>query len=363
MTTSARLDERILILLPYPKPTHLLTPLRARFPSSTITYQQTTDIRPSSATSNPLPSTDSTILFTQFHFPTPSDPTPHYIHLFSSGLDLAATHPLFSPDSPTVFTNSTGVHGPQIAEHVFGTLLSLTHHLPFYRGLQQKHIWAPREVQKTVTDLAGRTLGVLGYGSIGRQVGNVARALGMRVHAYTRGEKVGGARRDEGYVVPGTGDREGVVPERWFSEEKEGLAAFLGSGLDVLVLAVPLTGNTKFLIGKEELEVLVRGREGREGGAYVVNIARGGVLDQEALLERIRDPQGGVEGAALDVVVPEPLGEDSGLWGEEKVLLTPHTSGLTTRYLERSMEIFAGNLERLEKGEPLVNVAEKGRGY
>lgn len=183
----------------------------------------------------------------------------------------------------------------------------------------------------------------------------------MRVLAFTATPKDSDEKkRDAGFVVPGTGDVEGEIPEAWFSGlEKGDLHRFLGQGIDWLVVSVPLTEQTKGFLGKEEFEVLKKGGDGSP--AFVTNIARGPIVDQQALVEALKD--GTLEGAALDVTDPEPLPRDSELWDLENVVVTPHISGNGVAYEERAFQVLDVNLGKREKGERLINVVDRRRGY
>jgi phosphoglycerate dehydrogenase-like enzyme len=152
------------------------------------------------------------------------------------------------------------------------------------------------------------------------------------------------------------------------------LHGFLGQGLDWLVVCVPLTEKTRGFLGKEEFGVLRDGlgkRVEAEGGVvgggaegrktFVTNIARGPIIDQEALIEALKD--GTLQGAALDVTDPEPLPADSELWDLDNVVVTPHISGNGVAYEDRAFQVLGVNLERREKGEQLINVVKRERGY
>lgn len=199
--------------------------------------------------------------------------------------------------------------------------------------------------------------GILGYGSIGRQTARVAKAMGMAVHAYTLHPRpTPASRRDTSYAPPGLGDPDGVLPRRWFSGGSAAERhAFLGSGLDLLVVATPLTPRTRGLVARAELAAL----GGR--GAVVSNVGRGPVVDTDALVEALRG--GVVGGAALDVTDPEPLPEGHPLWGADNVIVTPHTSGASTANGERVLRILELNLGRLSEGRELTNVVSREDGY
>jgi len=233
--------------------------------------------------------------------------------------------------------------------------------------LQKAHEWPDRsELMKffTVADRVGQRLAVLGYGSIGRQVARVATALGMDVIAYTAGPRpTPASKRDKGYWVPGTGDPDGALPTAWYSGlDKQSLHRFLAQDVDLLLVSLPLTPETHHLLGKEEFEILARRH------AFVSNISRGDILVQEDLVAALKafEASGGAEGlrgAALDVTTPEPLGADSELWGAPNVIVTPHVSGISQAYADRCCEVLEINVRNQLKGERLINVVDKKRGY
>lgn len=197
----------------------------------------------------------------------------------------------------------------------------------------------------------------MGYGAIGRQTARVAKAMGMDVHAYTlHPRKTPESRRDEGYTPPGIGDPDGLLPSKWFSgETKEELHAFLGSGLDLLVISLPLTDKTRHLLSTAEFEVL------SEKKTFVSNISRGGIIATDDLIKAL--DQGLVRGAALDVTDPEPLPEGHPLWTAKNIIITPHISGASTKYIERVLGILELNLNRFSEGKELINAVSRREGY
>lgn len=200
-------------------------------------------------------------------------------------------------------------------------------------------------------------MGVLGYGAIGRQTAKICAAMGMDVVAYTAGPRTTkGSKRDRGYIVPGTGDEEGLIPSEWFSGlDKGSLHKFLEQDIDVLLIAVPQTAETTHFLGAAEFAILGRKK------AFIVNIARGAIIVQDDLIAALK--VGTLRGAALDVTDPEPLPEDSELWGLENVAITPHISGLGVLYAERSFQILERNLGNLERGKGLMNGVDRRKGY
>ncbi|EGP88155.1 uncharacterized protein MYCGRDRAFT_41081 [Zymoseptoria tritici IPO323] len=360
------LKDHLLCVLPFPEPTAILSALRTRFPDLEVTYLDVSSSDTSTTSTAPhIPThlwSRTTLLCTITTFPPSVSSVPNLdlVHLISAGANQIFDKPIWK-DSDVTITTSSGIHGPQIAEWVVMTGLVASHGYRELYELQKRRVWGDRNGEyRKVSDRVGKRVGVLGYGSIGRQVGRVAKAMGMEVLAYTAGEKdTREKKRDRGWVVPGTGDREGTVPVEWWSGlDKASLQEFLKQDLDWLVVCVPLTEQTRGFLGEDEFRIL---GDGGERPAYVTNIARGPILQTDALIEAIK--KGWVSGAALDVTDPEPLPRESELWGMKEVILTPHVSGSGEAYVGRTFEVLGENLERRRRGEGLINVVERGRGY
>ncbi|TKX23480.1 formate dehydrogenase-like protein [Elsinoe australis] len=351
----------VLIALPFPEPKDYLSLLRSHHPGLSITYHQTSSSSPS------LPASayaDVTILVTFATLPShPSDaPVLELVQLFSAGSNHIAETPIYK-DSDVTIATSSGIHGPQIAEWVVMTSLVHSHKYKALYELQKRHEWGKTgqgDDYHDVRDMVGRRIGVLGYGSIGRQVGRVGKAMGMEVVAFTASKKeTRESKKDRGFIVPGTGDPEGEIPREWYSGlDKESLKGFLGRDLDVLLVSVPLTDDTRGMLGKEEFEVLSGGGKRKP---FVVNIARGPIIKQDELIEALKD--GTLGGAALDVTDPEPLPKDSELWDLKNAIVTPHVSGVGQAYTERAFLLLDEQLRRRSKGEKLLNVVQRKRGY
>src|SRR5438105_8763028 len=186
-------------------------------------------------------------------------------------------------------------------------------------------------------ELEDKTVGIMGIGAIGSRVAEIAGALGMRVLAMRR--SVDSRQRGEGPVSE-------VLPPSDLP--------YLLRESDYVVVAVPLTPESHHLIGEGELRAM-------KPSAVIINIARGAVIDEQALIRALRE--GWIAGAALDVFEREPLPAASELWGMENVPLTPHISGGTRRYMERAVDLFCDNLRRYLAGEALRNVVDPARGY
>lgn len=199
--------------------------------------------------------------------------------------------------------------------------------------------------------------GILGYGCIGRQCARVATALGMEIYAFThRPRTTPSSRRDESYHEPGMGDEDGILPSQWFSgATQEAVDDFISQDLDILVIAMPLTPLTTNMISTPQFKLMAKKK------TFLSNIGRGKIVDTEALMAAL---DGGlIRGAALDVTEPEPLPKGHPLWKKENLIITPHTSGNSNHYNERVLAILEYNLERMGRGEGLVNRVDKELGY
>ena len=171
----------------------------------------------------------------------------------------------------------------------------------------------------------------------------------MEIYAFTASERpTPESRAHRGFSLSGLGDPNGQLPSRWFhGTTKEAVNNFLSQDLDMLLISLPLTKLSKGLIGEEQFRILGKKK------AFVVNIARGPIVDQDALINALEHDV--IRGAALDVTDPEPLPADHPLWGAKNCVITPHVSWLSTHQLGRAKGILADNVERLLKGEALVN--------
>ena len=362
--------EHMVIVLWEPEPTAQIAELKRRFPYITITYINASDTnkrRDDNAASLNIPPelyASATIWVTLGVLPpTPAVvPNLQLIHLFSAGVDHYAAHPILT-DSNIPITTSSGISAPPIAEWVLMTTLASTKHFTTTWENQRRHLWERNDMQlRGARDWVGKTVGVAGYGSIGRQVARLFRALGSEVLAYTAGRRdTSESRRDTGYVVPGTGDVEGMLPRAWYSgTSREELHAFLRQGIDLLVICLPLTAATTKLFSKEEFGILKEACR-TPGGPYVANISRGKIIDQPALVEALND--GTLGGAMLDVADPEPLPAEDPLWRARNVIITPHISTLGVEYTGRAYDVLMTNLGRREKGERMFNLVNRRKGY
>lgn len=282
-------------------------------------------------------------------FPTSEQaPNLRWVQLFSAGANQVLTQPLFKSD--VQFTTSSGVHSINIAEYVLTSLLAWYHRIPQLLELQKKSEWPPQEDFSRTSmpeELHGKTIGIIGYGSIGREVGRLAKAFDMRILATQQSTD----HHDRGFMLPGIGDPDGTLPERYYKIEQ--LHELLKE-CDVVVIAVPLTPQTRNLFNADAFNAM-------KESAFLVNIARGDVCDEGALFHALQSKR--IAGAALDVFKQEPLPADSPFWQLPNVIISPHVTGLTPHYQERAMLIFEANLKRYLAGEQLYNLVDKNKGY
>jgi phosphoglycerate dehydrogenase-like enzyme len=237
-------------------------------------------------------------------------------------------------DSDVVLTNASGLHAVPIAEHVFGLAIALARKFQVALRRQVQHRWAKDEIGH-VSVLEGRRLGIVGIGAIGSEIARLGVAFGMRV--------VGTRRRPE------TGAPEGV--EQVYGADR--LDQLLRTS-DYVVLSAPLTAETAGLIGARELRLM-------KPTAFLINVARGKLIREQDLATELE--KGTIAGAGLDVFEHEPLDPASPLWDLKNVIITPHTSGFFENYWEAAADLFADNLRRHDRGEPLRNVVDKVAGY
>ncbi len=234
--------------------------------------------------------------------------------------------------SPVILTHVSGIHATPISEFVLSLMLMFVKQAPLCFQLKQERQWKPF----APSVLRSKTVGIVGLGSIGREVARLSKAFGMRVLATRRSAKQGARARYIDIMLP---------PEQ--------LRELLADS-DFVVLALPLTAESNKLIGEKELRAM-------KPTAYLINIARGGVVDEEALIHALEEHR--IAGAGVDVFATEPLPADSKLWELPNVIFSPHISGGMEDYAARATEVFIGNLKRYLDGKRLLNVVDKKKGY
>ncbi len=259
-----------------------------------------------------------------------------WVHIAAAGVGGSLHKEII--DSPVILTNCRGIHSIPAAEHAMGLILSLLRKLPLAVKYQIKREWGAEEMLGGVNqfdELYGKTMGIIGLGSIGQEIARRAKCFGMRVIA---------TKRHSLRELPEGVDQ--LLPP-------EELPLLLKEA-DWVVISVPLTSRTRGLLGKGELALMKR-------SAYLINISRGKIVQEKALIKALAD--GKIAGAALDVFEEEPLPQGSPLYSMDNVIITPHIAGLSRYYFARAVDIFRSNLSKYIKGQPLINVVDKKEGY
>ena len=259
-------------------------------------------------------------------------PRLRWVQEWGAGVDWLLQHPEVAELDFTL-TNASGVHAIPISEQILAYLLAFARGLPAAIRAQDSQIWQAAK-RDQLFELAGKTMLLVGVGAIGERTAVVAAALGMRVL---------GIRRNPAGDLPGVEAIYGA--DRLYDRLPEA---------DFVVLTVPLSHATQGMIGERELRAM-------KPTSYLINIGRGGTIQQPALIQALRE--GWIAGAGLDVFDQEPLPATSPLWELENVIMTAHYAGLTPAYDQRALAIFLDNLQRYRAGEPLKNVVDKAAGY
>jgi phosphoglycerate dehydrogenase-like enzyme len=255
-------------------------------------------------------------------------PKLRWVHTPAAGVDRFLEMPELR-QRRIMLTNNSGSYDIQIAEHVLAFIFAAGKRLHLYRDQQSRREWTDQHH----AELRGETVVVFGAGSIGGEVARLASAVGMTVVAVRR----------SGGAVPGASRV--VAPDE---------LSRVAAEADYLVVAAPLTPATRGAVSKQVIAAM-------KPTAWLVNIARGPIVDEPALIEALRG--GKLGGAALDTFAKEPLPADSPLWAMPNVVITPHTSNSSPKVRERTLALFVENVRRYKAGEPLLNLVDWDRGY
>ena len=258
-------------------------------------------------------------------------PGVRWVHTIAAGIDSLLFPELV--ESPAILTNGSGVFSPALGEWVLGAVLYFAKNFRRLVGSQAQGKWDPFDV----VEISGQTLGIVGYGDIGRAVATRARAMGMRVLGMTR-------RGPLVYHVD-------PLVERIFSAQDR---IEMVAQCDYLVVTAPLTPETRGMIGEAEFAAM-------KPNAVIINVGRGPVIQEQAMICALREKR--IKGAALDVFDCEPLPQGHPFYLLDNVLLSPHCADHTATWLDDAMDFFLANFEHYRKGEPLLNVVDKQRGY
>ena len=291
------------------------------------------------------------VLYTLNVLPDPDKaPNLKWVQFNSAGMDRFLDHPLLHRQDISATTMS-GVITGQIAEYVLMAMLAFGQQLPKLDQLKAAHTW-PSENEKCQglmpRELRHSTVGILGYGSIGRQVARLLQPFGAKVLAAKKDVM---HPEDTGYTLEGMGDPHGDFFDRLYPIEA--LHSLLEES-DFVVVALPLTEETYHLVDEMAFDSM-------KPTAYLINVGRGELVDQDALVTALREKK--VAGAALDVFEEEPLPADNPLWDFKNVILSPHIAGLSRSLREETLSLFRENINRFLAELPLYNRVELGKGY
>ena len=289
------------------------------------------------------------VLYTGQVLPTPEQaPALQWIQFHYAGIDRFVAEPICQMDGVTLTTLS-GAAASQVAEHALAMLMALSHNLPALMASQRKAEWPKDRFERfTPLELRGSTVGIVGYGSAGRQLAYLLHRLGAKILAIKRDAM---RPQHDGYTPEESGDPGGDLVERLYP------SAALRSMLKLcqfVVVNLPLTPETRGLIDANMLAVL-------PPGAFLVDVSRGGIVDTNALLQALKD--GKLGGAALDVFAEEPLPANSPLWAVPNLIISPHIAGHSRHYNDRAVSLFSENIHRYLAGMTLYNIFDKKRGY
>lgn len=289
------------------------------------------------------------VLYTDKILPPPEQvPNLRWLQCHYAGIESLFEMPLFQKKD-LMITTLSGVAAPQMAEFALTMILALGHRLPEMAQAQAKADWPKDRWDRFMpVELRRSTVGIVGYGSIGREVARLVRAVGATVLATKRDVM---HPEDSDYTIPGQGDPGGDLFHRLYPPQA--LRSMLKE-CDFVVVALPLTEETRGIIGAAELAAM-------KPSAYLIHLARGLVIDPAALLVTLQERK--IAGAALDAFVEEPLPASSPLWRLNNVLVTPHVAGVSTYYNERAIQLFSENLRHYLSGAPLFNRYDPQRGY
>ena len=256
-----------------------------------------------------------------------------WVHSMPAGVDRLLTHEVRAA-THVALTSSKGPMGPLMAEHIVLLMLALARDLPGFLQDQAAKRWRHLADERPMRDLFGRTIAVLGTGAVGRNLTRMCKVgFQMRVLGMSR------SRRDDPHV------------DRYFDRAE--LHTMLAEA-DFVALTIALTPETERIIDADALAAM-------KHGSYLINISRGGLVDQEALIAALQ--AGKIAGAGLDAATPEPLPEESALWSLPNVIITPHVSPGRDKLGQQMVAFWRENMRRFAEGEPLLGLVDRDAGY
>lgn len=281
------------------------------------------------------------VLYTNRVLPRPEQaPNLRWIQIHWAGVNHVLQEPILQQKGINI-TSMSGASAPQMAEHAVMMMLALGHHIPDLIAHQRRADWpSGRWELFNPQELRGSTVGIIGYGSIGRQIARLLQVFGANVLATKRDAT---HPEDTGYTVEGLGDPAGDMVNRLYPPQA---VCSMIKECDFVIITLPRTSSTRGFLGSEELAAF-------KPTAYLIDISRGEIIDHNILVPLLREHK--IAGAALDVYPVEPLPADSPLWKLPNVILTPHIAGFSPHYDERAISLFTQNLHNYLQGQELYN--------
>lgn len=293
---------------------------------------------------------ECSILLTWSKIPTPTlAPNLKWVQTISAGVNTIVNESLFQ-EKEVLLTNSSGANSPQVAEHALALLLAMSRKIPDLIDHQSKGswIWNNNNKKYAPIDVMGSTVGILGYGSIGRQIARLLQPFNCDVLVTKNNAK---QIIDDGYSLENTGDKEGEFFSRLYPTAA---TASMVEKCDFLIVTLPLTESTKGFVSESLFKVM-------KPTSILIDVSRGGIVNHNALIGALVNNQ--IAGAALDVFPVEPLSNESSLWQFSNVFISPHVAGVSKEVLNRTVIIFTKNLNRHFNGQQLLNIVDTKLGY
>ncbi len=269
-----------------------------------------------------------------------------WAQMASAGVDYERGKPIWN-DPAIAITNAAGIHGPAMSEWAAAMLLMYSRNVLPATAWKSTGEWPAQRGRLGGGLLMGKTLGIVGYGAVGTEVARLGRAFGMRVIALNRTGSL--SSRDGKYVPARLAERLAMAQDEVELHASDHLHAMLAES-DYVVISAGLNEASHHLIGATELALM-------KPEAVIVNVARGGLIDEAALVDALRS--GRLRGAALDVFDPEPPSPDNPLFGLGSTILSPHVSGAFSTYYDWAHELFRENVARFIDGRPLLNLVDR----
>ncbi len=290
------------------------------------------------------------VLYTARFYPAPEQaPKLRWIQMHTAGMNQALDYPIMQAED-IIATSTSGMHAGNMAHYCLMMMLMWNYNMPGAFALQSRADWPPQPSSIFAPiDLERQTVGIVGYGSVGRELARLCATMGMTVLASKR--DLSDTAERNAYAIDGLGDPSGDIPDRIYPADT---VASMAKDCDYLVVTVPQTAATERLISDEVLDAM-------KPTAVLVNVSRGPIVDEKALITALSS--GNIAGAALDVFEEEPLPTTSPLWNLDNVIITPHIAGETRDYHDKAALVFKENLRRYLENRPLLNQLDRAKGY